>query len=75
MISNEEEMKAELKRKRAFRRHAVTGQVPEVVEAYDVAGEKDGDEVVIIEDDDDAHAEVSQRGNLLNSSVIFEIAL
>ena len=53
VISREDKKQAEAKKQRAFRRHAVTGQVPEVVEYSGVAG--DGDEVVIIEDDDDVN--------------------
>ena len=54
VISREDERKAEVKKQRAFRRQAVTGQVPEVV-----AADRDSlDEVVIIEDDDDADGKV-----------------
>ena len=57
VISREEERRAEAKKQRAFRRQAVTGQVPEVVETAAAGGGHD--EVVIIEDDDeDAEAEV-----------------
>ena len=55
MITREEERRAEAKKQRAFRRRAVTGQVPEVIT------DRDGpdNEVVIIEDDDeDVDAEV-----------------
>ena len=68
VISQEEEEREDSRKKdRAFRRHAVLGQVPRVVEDN---SDKDADDIIIIEDDD-YDADIEEPSKLQPQSAAF----